>query len=261
MNKLEKEMVDVLKKLKNEYAVSGVKAEFEAEGTRTEELMRLKEVSLRAGISLTLKIGGCEAIRDMYDARAIGVDHLVAPMLESPFALKKYLLAIDSVFPWDEQKSIDFLVNIETVSACECFDEMLALKEAKKLDGIVFGRGDLTESLGLPRTAVDQPQIFELTKNALIKAKKHNLTTVIGGGVTIESIPFVNRLPDNVLDRFETRKVCFDAQASKLVSINSGIELSLSFELLWLLNKRNYYKTISEEDQKRIDTLQIRLKK
>ncbi len=45
MNRQEFEMIELLKKLKNEYGVIEIKAEFEAEGSRIEELMRLKDVS------------------------------------------------------------------------------------------------------------------------------------------------------------------------------------------------------------------------
>ena len=83
-------MVALLTELKERHNVIGVKAEFEAEGTRQEEAMRLKEVSLKAGLGMTLKIGGCEAIRDMFEASDLGVEHLVAPMVETPYALKKY---------------------------------------------------------------------------------------------------------------------------------------------------------------------------
>ena len=78
MNASELKMVDMLKDMRDNHAVVGVKAEFEAEGTRTEELMRLKEICLAAKVALTLKIGGCEAVRDMYDARTVGVNYLVA---------------------------------------------------------------------------------------------------------------------------------------------------------------------------------------
>ena len=73
MNLLERKMVDVLLDLKENHHVAGIKAEFEAEGTRLEEALRLKEVVTRAGLDLTIKVGGCEAIKDMYDARTIGV--------------------------------------------------------------------------------------------------------------------------------------------------------------------------------------------
>src|SRR3989338_6075428 len=100
MNILERKMVAALQDLKENHHVVGVKAEFEAEGTRLEEAMRLKEVVTRAGLDLTIKIGGCEAIKDMYEARVIGVSRIVAPMVESAYALKKYLAATKLV--WTE---------------------------------------------------------------------------------------------------------------------------------------------------------------
>ena len=57
MNTLEKKMVDTLKDLRENHHVVGIKAEFEAEGTRLEEALRLKEVVTKAGLDLTIKIG------------------------------------------------------------------------------------------------------------------------------------------------------------------------------------------------------------
>ena len=61
MNELERKMVEQLQDLRENHHVIGVKAEFEAEGTRLEEAMRLKEVITAAGLGLTMKVGGCEA--------------------------------------------------------------------------------------------------------------------------------------------------------------------------------------------------------
>ena len=127
MNAIEIKIVDVLKELRDNHAVVGVKAEFEAEGTRTEELMRLKEICMTAKVALTLKIGGCEAVRDMYDARTVGVNYLVAPMVETPFSLQKYLKAIDLVFPKDEQEKIEFLINVETLMTAQNFGNMIKI--------------------------------------------------------------------------------------------------------------------------------------
>ena len=44
MNELERKMVEQLQDLRENHHVIGVKAEFEAEGTRLEEAIRLKEV-------------------------------------------------------------------------------------------------------------------------------------------------------------------------------------------------------------------------
>ena len=254
-------MVVTLKELKEKYAVTGVKAEFEAEGTRIEELIRLKEICLVANVSLTLKIGGCEAVRDMYDARTIGINHLVAPMVETPFALQKYLHAIEVVFPKDEQENIEFLINIETLQAFRNFDDMLKVPKIDTFNGIVVGRSDMVGSMGLDKKEINKEQVFDITKEILIKAKQRNMTCVVGGTITAESLPFLRKLPKGLLDRYETRKVCFSCPQALGDNAAEGIDKSLLFELLWLQNKKNYYKTISQEDENRICNLEERISK
>ena len=106
MNPLERRMVEQLRELRENHHVVGVKAEFEAEGTRLEEALRLKEVVTKAGLDFTIKIGGCEALKDFYDARAIGVTCIVGPMIESAYALKKYLASARIAYPKDEVDSV-----------------------------------------------------------------------------------------------------------------------------------------------------------
>lgn len=223
--------------------------------------MRLRDIALKADVDFTLKIGGGDAIRDMYDARSVGIDHLLAPMIESPFALQKYLRSVREVFPADEIESTHFLINVETVGTCELLEEMLSIPEIGQLDGIVVGRGDLVESLGHGRTEVDSEEVFELTAKILKAAKKRGLETIIGGGVSVNSLKFLNRLEKGTLDRFETRKICYACPDALGDSAVMGLELGLEFELYWLSNKRNYYRAISTEDHKRIDVLEKRIGK
>ena len=58
MNILEKEIVEILKSLRDECGCFQIKAEFEAEGTRMVELMRLKDLTAGLGLPIIMKIGG-----------------------------------------------------------------------------------------------------------------------------------------------------------------------------------------------------------
>lgn len=260
MNTLENHMLEVLKDLKENHHVIGVKAEFEAEGTRIEEALRLKEVVTKAGLELTIKIGGCEAIKDIYDARAIGVANLVAPMIESPYALKKFLLSAKNAFPEDERKGVAFLINIETVDGYKNFERMLEISEIQELNGIVLGRVDLSGSLGLSRNDINAEEIFEIAKDIFTKAKKRGLKCVVGGGIAKEALPFLKKL-GGLIDRYETRKVIFKCPEALSDDAEKGILKAVGFELMWLKNKRDFYGMIYNEDKHRIDMLQSRYDK
>ena len=263
MNTLELRMVDVLKDLKDNHNVFGIKAEFESEGTRMEEALRLKEVITKAGLELTIKIGGCEAIKDMYDARSLGVSHIVGPMIESPYALKKYLGCAKIAFPDDEINTVKFLINIETIQGHKNIQDILDAIHQKdiSLDGIVLGRVDMTGSLGLTREDVNSDRIFEMASDILVNAKKKNLECVVGGGVSKETIPFILRFPKGTIDRYETRKVIFKCPEATEGDYAKGILKAVGFELMWLKNKRNFYKIIFEEDLLRIEMLEKRYKR
>lgn len=261
MNNLEKRMVEVLTDLRENHHVTGVKAEFEAEGTRMEEALRLKDVISKAGLELTVKVGGCEALLDMYNARAIGVKHLVAPMVETPYALHKYLGAVKLAFPPEEREEVDFLVNIETIDACRNFKKMLELPEIGELDGVVLGRVDLTGSMGRDRGYVNSPEILNIAKEIFTMAKEKGMECVVGGGVSKETVPFITELGCELVDRYETRKVIFECPAALSDGYDKGILKAVGFELMWLKNKRDYYGMIYAEDNQRIVMLEARYRK
>ena len=262
MNLLEKQMVETLIDLKTNHHVVGVKAEFEAEGTRLEEALRLKEVVTRAGLDLAIKVGGCEAIKDMYDARTIGVNTISAPMIETAYAMKKYVMATKFVFPDEERKEIKFLINTETITGFNNIDDMIQSEYFKDINGIVLGRVDMTGSMGLTREDINSNEIFELANVLATKMQKLNKDFVIGGGVSAHSLPFFKKLPQNSLSRFETRKIIFDAKkALEDKNADKGILKAVGFELMWLKNKREFYKMIFDEDAQRLNMLEARYKK
>jgi len=261
MNQLEKRMVEQLQDLKRNHHVIGVKAEFEAEGTRLEEALRLKEVVTKAGLDLTIKIGGCEALKDFYDARSIGVTHIVGPMIESAYALKKFLVSARTAYAKDEFDTVKFLINIETITACENIDEILNKHDITDLSGIVFGRVDLTGSLGLTREDVNSDRIYAIADKVFVAAKKKGLEIVVGGGVSKETIPFLNRFAPGTIARYETRKVIFECPGALAGTYDKGILKAVGFELMWLKNKRDFYGQIFQEDAIRIEMLEKRYKR
>jgi len=260
MNDLEKRMVLALEDLKENHHVVGVKAEFEAEGTRLEEAIRLKEVVTRAGLDLTIKIGGCEALKDMYDAKVIGVNAIVAPMIETSYALKKYIKSSKLAFSEKELKDIKLLINIETITGFNNIDEILSTEEAKFLAGVVFGRVDMCGSIGLTREDINNDEIFDLANVVAEKTLKYEKELVIGGGMSKYSIPFFKKLPPKSLSRFETRKIIFDAKAMEDPNTDKGLMKAVGFELMWLKNKRDFYKNIYDEDFQRLQMLEYRYK-
>ncbi len=258
MNKLEQEMTALLNELKANFHVTGIKAEFEAEGTRLEEAMRLKDVTAAAGLGLNIKIGGCEAMKDMLDAVSLGAQRIIAPMVETPYALKKFIKAAQLIYR-DNIDQVDLLVNIETITAAENFKEMLKIPEIKYLNGIVVGRVDMVGSLDIGRDAINSQKVLDLTLDLAKQAKDKNLSVVVGGGVSVDSIPFFKAFPKGHLDRFETRKVIFDA-AHAINNPEEAFIKAVKFELMWLNNKRNYYASIAREDEDRIVMMENRYK-
>ena len=90
-------MLDILKCLKEEYNVIAIKAEFEAEGSRTDELVMLNEIVFRADMKLYIKIGGCEAVRDLDQCRLLGTSGIMAPMIESNFLNSPTMLSCSAI--------------------------------------------------------------------------------------------------------------------------------------------------------------------
>lgn len=260
MNTLEESMVKLLEDLRDNYGVVELKAEFETEASRMNELMRLKEITERARLGLVIKIGGAEAITDMFEAQHLGVTGLIAPMIESAYAMTKYLEAIQKYFPKDLRQGIHFGVNIETYQAYKNLKDILNVKLIGLIDTLTLGRVDMAGSLGLKRDDINTDKIYEIAEDLFSFAKKRRFRTTMGGGIAKEAIPFIKKLASKkLLDRFETRKVVFNVPKS-FTKVESAIVKANKFELLWLENKRNYYFNISHEDDSRIAMLRKRVK-
>jgi hypothetical protein len=259
MNTIEYQMIDVLKQLKEDYGVFEIKAEFEAEGSRIEEMMRLKDVTSKVDLPIILKIGGVEAITDIYNALSIGVKGIIAPMAETAFAVSKFLGAIETFVADDNRNDIDFAINIETITAFNNLDEMLNLRNINLLHGVTVGRVDFVGSIDGDRGIVDGDKILDYCTTIFSKARQKGLKTGLGGAISTGSIGFIKKLDaDGLIDKFETRKVVFRSD-SILNKPEAAILKAVEFELLWLKSKRRYHHRIKSEDEHRIEMLEKRL--
>ncbi len=265
MNLLEKDMLTVLKSLRDDFGVIGIKAEFEAEGTRLDELLRLVEIVRKLNLKLGIKIGGCEAMKDLMECKQFGTDYIIAPMVETDYALKKFIEAKNKIYDKEERKNTEFLINVETVTTKNNLDKIVktnnTYKKDENINGWVFGRVDYTLSQGLNREDINNSdQITNSILDVAKKAKENNLNLVVGGAISVDALSILKKIEKIKLNRFETRKVIFSSEALKIGNLKEGMLKAVNFELLWLKNKKNYYGSIFQEDDKRIDMLSKRWK-
>jgi len=241
----------------SERGLVGVKTSFEDEGADFIEVLFLKTFCDRSNIPLTLKISGGEAIRDIKDANKMQIKKLVAPMLESKFALEKYIQSCNKYFTVPHG---ELAINVESQVCYDNFDSMYLSPYFNQLTSITVGRGDLVQSMELDRYngSVDSQQVYEMSRKIFSLARKKNLGCTLGGSMTTSSESFVTSLiQEGLLDKFETRNIIFSKSALDLYSFSDLIKAALSFELEYLISKRDYYNNLYNQDVTRINKLSL----
>jgi hypothetical protein len=260
MNAREFKCTEILTDLLENDGLVGIKTSFEDEGALFNETVRLKEVCNQSKTKITLKIGGPEAIRDLKDSTVIGVNGLVAPMIESEFGLKKFLQAVKTHVPEDVLSSIQLNINIETITAVQNIDKMLDTHEINDLYGITVGRVDLVSSMGKDRSYVDDADVYKIAYNVFSNAKEKGLKACLGGAVSTNSANFLKKLQsEGLLDKFETRYAMFDPSIT-LKNLSRALSKAQLFEYEWLMYKHELYTSMANQDIKRIQMIQDRIK-
>ncbi len=148
--------------LLKEKGCNGIKVSFEDEGALYNEIISMRNLTSSIGLDLTIKIGGCEAKRDITDCIDLNCEAIVAPMVETKFSLNKFLQALDS-YSYNNKKGF----NLETIHAYNNLEELSEL--FNKIDFVTFGRVDFVGSIDKDRGYVNSDEIFEMVRNVFIK--------------------------------------------------------------------------------------------
>lgn len=256
MNVTEEKMVNLLKELKKDYGVIAVKSEFETEGSRKNELTKLRDIISKSGLKMYIKIGGCEAVRDMDDCKILNADGIMAPMIETPFAASKFKNAFNKVFPTQDDGIIDRIINLETITAYNNIDGIFS-ENQDFLNTVVIGRSDFSQSCGIPKSEVNSSKMLEYCRNILEMSKDYGFISGFGGSISIDSLEFFNALID-VTDRLETRKIVFNVD-KMADNYEVAVKKAIDFEYLYLKNKVDYYQSVVNEDKARFIDLKKRV--
>jgi hypothetical protein len=247
-------MSKLYEKLKNFTSdnLVGIKQSFEDEGALLEDIKTIRKLTKLNNLKLSVKIGGCEAKSDIHECRYIEVDGIVAPMIETEFALQKFIESVSHI------SDIKFYVNIESKTAYENIDKILDSPSAKMLSGVVVGRSDFVKSYGHDKSFVNSDFIFEKTYEIMKKAKSYGLETLMGGNLSPKSVEFISKLKnENLIDYVETRNVII--KVDDISKLNNSITSAIEFETIWLDYKSKKYKEISDSYYSRSQTLKERL--
>ena len=86
-----------LKKFKKIVPDFQLKAEFEGEGSMFADVASLTQLAKSCCVPINIKLAGAEALRDLYELSYLGVNGVIAPMIESPFAVIKFREAVKRV--------------------------------------------------------------------------------------------------------------------------------------------------------------------
>ncbi len=241
----------ILNKLKDEGAI-GIKISFEDEGALLNEMMTMRYLTASVGLELSIKIGGCEAKRDITDCINLCSDSIVAPMIESKFALDKF---INSIRKYEYSGKKGF--NLETINAYDNLDELQEL--FNYIDFVTVGRIDFVGSLDKNRDYVNSEEIYKIVARTFIIAKKYNKKCYLGGGISIDSQEFIEKLKTlKIIDNYETRYVIFDV--NKVKDFKYSLYLANLFEIEWMKYIETRYTNYAEKDKNRIAMIENRIK-
>jgi 4-hydroxy-2-oxoheptanedioate aldolase len=213
---------------------ASLKGEFEAEGLTRSDVAAEALFAARKGLDYLVKISGAEAKSDVYYLADIGITSLVCPMVETPFAMAKYM----EMLPLGAFEHIG--VTIETITAVNNIDDILA--EGKLLTEVTIGRTDLTASF--KGDGVESDRTVVMVKSVASAAKAKGLKVTMGGSISKHTRELLKADLElrGLLDFVETRKAVMPVE--RFLDETSLIQALKLEEVLLLRRSRVSERTL-----------------
>jgi len=170
------ELREHLKVLAEKHNLVGVKGGTEVEAMTFKEIKLMREIS-RGIVPMTVKIGGPEARNDIEYMLNIGIDKILAPMIESSYSLKNFVDACHSLVKIGKAA---LAINIETITAYNALNAIFKSPFFRHIEQVTVGRSDLSASM---EKNVDDAEVTAATKNIVDLAKLLGKQTSTGGKI------------------------------------------------------------------------------
>lgn len=172
MKKLKEDLI----KLKQNHSLVAIKGGTEVEGMTFEEIYLMKDISKNV-VPMTVKIGGPEARNDIDFMLSIGIEKILAPMVESAYSLKNFVDTIDEL---NKNRMANLAVNIETITAYGNLESIIRSPYFLRIDQITVGRSDLAGSMNRD---VDDDKVMSYAKDIVDQGRYYEKMTSVGGKI------------------------------------------------------------------------------
>jgi hypothetical protein len=198
------------------------------------ENMEYKEIEILNTLSdldipMMVKVAGSEARSELRNIRKLGIKGIIGPMIESEYALEKFIDTVEEEY--ENDKDLVLGVNLETKQAYQQLDSIVKNEHFKKVDLVIIGRLDLSNSFGIDK--VQDPFVQMVTRRMTKTIQNANKKVSIGGFVNPTSALPIKL--DLKADFFNTIHLVFDLKKvnDPYTTIHKAIEFEVELYRFW----------------------------
>jgi len=239
----------ILVNLQNVGAIA-LKAGTEFEKQTPEEISWMKHIT-HNHFNIRTKISGAEDCANLKALIRMGFTDFIAPLIETSFAVKKFIMAVKWATEGQTQK-VKLDLNIESITAYNNILDILECYESKYIRKINIGKSDLSLSMGMKP---DDKEVLIKTAKMIELAKEHGKLTGVGGSINTKTI--VKVLEETNPDEVETRNVIL--YVNKMKDPVKSIRTALEFEKELVKEEMQYSQFLLRDFNKRISGLNDRI--